>query len=35
VAATLLIAAGTTLYLGIVPGRVLEFATRGAQDLIR
>ncbi len=35
VAATLLIAAGTTLYLGIMPGRVLDFATRGAQDLLR
>ncbi|MCU1309213.1 MAG: NADH-ubiquinone oxidoreductase chain [Candidatus Angelobacter sp.] len=35
VAAALLIAAGLTIYLGIMPGRVLEYATRSAQDLMR
>ncbi|MCU1308217.1 MAG: NADH-ubiquinone oxidoreductase chain [Acidobacteriaceae bacterium] len=35
VASALLIAAGLTIYLGIMPGRVLEYATRSAQDLMR
>jgi NADH-quinone oxidoreductase subunit N len=35
VASALLIAAGLTIYLGIMPGAVLEYATRSAQDLIR
>jgi hypothetical protein len=24
-----------TIYLGVMPGRVLEYAMRGAQDLMR
>jgi NADH-quinone oxidoreductase subunit N len=35
VAATLLIAAGLTIYLGVMPGGVLQYAMRGAQDLMR
>jgi NADH-quinone oxidoreductase subunit N len=35
VASALLIAAGLTIYLGIMPGKVLDYATRGAQDLVR
>jgi hypothetical protein len=34
-AAALVIAAGLTIYLGVMPGRVLEYAMRGAQDLMR
>ena len=34
VAASLLIAAGITIYLGILPGHVLAMATRGAQQLL-
>lgn len=35
ITAALVIAAGATIYLGIMPGRVLDLATRGAQDLLR
>ncbi len=35
VAASLILAAGLTLYLGLVPGQVIDMATRGAQDLVR
>ncbi|HUR36255.1 MAG TPA: NADH-quinone oxidoreductase subunit N [Terriglobales bacterium] len=35
VAASLILAAGLTIYLGVMPGRVLDIATRGAQDLLR
>jgi NADH-quinone oxidoreductase subunit N len=35
VAATLLIAAGLTIYLGVMPGSVLDYAHRGAADLLR
>lgn len=35
VAASLILAAGLTIYLGVVPGHVLDMATRGAQDLVR
>lgn len=35
VAASLLLAAGLTIYLGVMPGQVLDIATRGAQDLVR
>jgi NADH-quinone oxidoreductase subunit N len=35
VAAALILAAALTLYLGVVPGQVLEMATRGARDLVR
>jgi NADH-quinone oxidoreductase subunit N len=34
VAASLLITAGLTIYLGVVPGQVLDYATRGAAQLI-
>src|SRR3954471_22776575 len=34
-AATLLIAAGLTIYLGVMPGSVLDYAHRGAADLLR
>jgi NADH-quinone oxidoreductase subunit N len=35
VTATLLCSVAAVLYLGILPGRVLEFATRSAQSLLR
>jgi NADH-quinone oxidoreductase subunit N len=35
VTATLLCSAAAVIYLGILPGRVLEFATRSAQSLLR
>jgi len=35
VAAALILTAGATIYLGVVPGRILGLATRGAQDLLR
>ena len=35
VAASLLLAAGLTIWLGVMPGQVLDIATRGAQDLVR
>lgn len=35
VAASLLLAASLTIYLGIMPGRVLDYATRGAAELVR
>jgi hypothetical protein len=34
VTATLVIAAGLTIYLGVMPGRVLGAATQGAHDLL-
>jgi NADH-quinone oxidoreductase subunit N len=34
VTATLVIAAGLTIYLGVMPGRVLGLATQGAHDLL-
>jgi NADH:ubiquinone oxidoreductase subunit 2 (subunit N) len=33
--AALAISVAATLYLGILPGRVLEFAARSAADLLR
>lgn len=33
--AALAISAATTIYLGVLPGRVLEYATRSAGDLLR
>jgi NADH-quinone oxidoreductase subunit N len=35
VALALFLAAGATLYLGILPGHILGLATRGAHDLMR
>jgi NADH:ubiquinone oxidoreductase subunit 2 (subunit N) len=35
VTATLLCSAAAVIYLGILPGRVLEFAARSAQSLLR
>ena len=35
VTATLLFSVAAVIYLGILPGRVLEFATRSAQSLLR
>ena len=35
VTATLLCSVAAVIYLGILPGRVLEFATRSAQSLLR
>jgi NADH-quinone oxidoreductase subunit N len=34
VTAALVIAAGLTVYLGVMPGRVVAFATQGARDLL-
>ena len=35
VIATLLCSVAAVIYLGILPGRVLDFATRSAQNLLR
>jgi len=35
VAAALILTAGATIYLGVLPGHILGLATRGAQDLLR
>jgi NADH-quinone oxidoreductase subunit N len=34
-AIVLLITVGATIYLGVLPGRILDFAARGARDLLR
>jgi hypothetical protein len=35
VAASLILAAALTIYMGVAPGHILEMATRGAQELVR
>jgi NADH-quinone oxidoreductase subunit N len=35
VAASLILAAGLTIYMGVAPGQILDMASRGAADLIR
>ena len=35
VAATLTLSVLATVYLGILPGRVIEYASRSAQDILR
>ena len=35
VSAALTISALTTIYLGVLPGRVLEYTSRSAADLLR
>lgn len=35
VAASLILAAGLTIYMGVAPGHILDLATKGAQELVR
>jgi NADH-quinone oxidoreductase subunit N len=35
VTATLIFSVAATIYLGILPGRVIEYATRSAQSILR